>query len=161
MFATADSHLTLGAGNDGQFADLCVKLGLPRLLDDERFASNALRVRHREVLLPLLEARLRERTTAEWLTALDGAGFPYAPVNSLEQVFSDPQVVHNGLVVEVDHPTAGRLRQVAPPVRYSKAENRVRSAPPLLGQHTDEVLRQFMSLDEGKLTELRSRGVIQ
>ncbi|XP_037082866.1 succinate--hydroxymethylglutarate CoA-transferase-like isoform X2 [Pollicipes pollicipes] len=161
MFRTRDSHLTLGAGNSAQFTDLCVKLGLPRLLEDERFASNELRVRHRHELVPVLEARLAECTTAEWLRVLDGSAFPYGPVNNMEQVFSDPQVLHNGLVEEVDHPTAGRLRVVAPPVSYSKAENRVRAPPPLLGQHTDEVLRQFMALDDHRLAELRQRGVIQ
>lgn len=161
MFHTRDGRITLGAGNDAQFADLCVRIGLPRLLDDDRFATNALRVQHRAELVPVLEARLSESGTAEWLRTLQGAGFPYGPVNNMEQVFSDPQVLHNGLVEEVDHPTAGRLRLVGPAVRYSKAENKVRAAPPLLGQHTDAVLREFMALDDRRLSELRERGVIQ
>lgn len=157
---TADGHITIAAGSNDQFAALCRVLDLPELLTDERYATNALRVEHREALLTALATAFKRCTTKQWLEMLEGCPFPYAPINSLSQVFSDPQVVHNELVEEIKHPSVGRVKQVGPAVKFSASQNKVRTAPPLLGQHTQQVLTQLLGYTEHQVEELRRQGVV-
>ena len=129
-FATADGYLTLGGANDRQFGEMCQRIGRPDLAQDPHLQSNAQRVQHRHRLIAEMSRTLLSKTTDEWLRALDGAGFPYAPINPLRRVFEDPQVLHHGLVDTVSHPTAGPLAMVGPAVRFSGSDNRIRLPPP-------------------------------
>jgi crotonobetainyl-CoA:carnitine CoA-transferase CaiB-like acyl-CoA transferase len=158
-FATADGHLVLAVGNDGQFARLCEVLGRAALAVDPRFASNAARVKHRAALLAVLEPALAERPSSAWLVALEAAGVPCGPINDLRQVFDDPQVRHRGMRQEVEHPAAGRAALVASPIRLSDSPVAPPSAPPMLGQHTDEVLAE-LGLSAAEVATLRAAAVI-
>ncbi|MFZ1365807.1 MAG: CaiB/BaiF CoA-transferase family protein [Brachymonas denitrificans] len=145
-FPTADSDMILAVGNDGQFARFCTVAGRPEWAQDERFATNPQRVRHRAELIPLLRQTTVMRTTAEWVSALEQADVPCGPVNRLDQVFADPQVQARGIQVDLQHPL-GTVATVASPVRLSATPVQYRMAPPLLGQHTEEVLRDWLQTD--------------
>jgi crotonobetainyl-CoA:carnitine CoA-transferase CaiB-like acyl-CoA transferase len=159
-FATGDGHLVLAIGNDEQFARLCRLAGRPELASDPRFASNAARVENRASLVPTLEALLARRSSAEWIAALEPAGVPCGPINDLAEVFADPQVVHRGLRIEVPHPLAGTAALVASPIRLSETPVEHRVAPPLLGQHTREVLSQLLGLGKDEIDRLGRAGVV-
>ena len=141
-FPTAAGTLMVGAGNDPQFARFCAVVGLPGLPDDPRFRTNPDRVRHRDELSALLTAALRGRTAAEWSALCGAAGVPAGPVRDLAAAFADPQVAARGLVSAIDHPTAGAVRTVTSPVRFDDTPPRPYRHPPLLGEHTEEVLRE-------------------
>jgi len=159
-FAARDGHLVLAVGNDGQFARFCEVAGRPDLGADPRFASNADRVRNREVLVPALAALLSTRDRADWLAALEAAGVPCGPINDLAQVFDDPQVRHRGMRLEVPHPVAGTVPLVASPIRLSGTPLQPPTAPPTLGQHTREVLGDLLGMGEPELDALARAGVI-
>ncbi|MBL1093984.1 MULTISPECIES: CaiB/BaiF CoA transferase family protein [Streptomyces] len=139
---TADGHLMIAAGNDTLWQRLAHVLGLAPLAADPRFATNPDRVRHREHLIPLLEQALSRRTSTEWAQLLDEAGIPCAPITNVAQALASPQASARDMVTEIHHPTAGRLRTLASPLKLSDTPARIRTAPPLLGQHTDEVLTE-------------------
>jgi crotonobetainyl-CoA:carnitine CoA-transferase CaiB-like acyl-CoA transferase len=143
VFPAADGYIMVGAPNDRLFARVCDALGHPEWAADPRFATNAARVAHREVLLPLIASLLRTDTVAAWEQRLVATGAPVAPVNTMDRVFADPQVQHSGQVLTVDHPAVGPFKMVGPPVAYSATPARVQAAPPLLGQHTAEVLAEL------------------
>lgn len=159
VFEVADGHLILAVGNDGQFAKFCEVAGCTELSADPRFATNAARVRHREVLIPLLEPVLRSRPRQSWLQALEAAKVPCGPINALHEVFDDPQVRSRGMTVPMPHPLTDALRLVASPIRLSDTPVQYRRGPPLLGEHTDEVLQEF-GLDAAERAALRERGVL-
>jgi formyl-CoA transferase/CoA:oxalate CoA-transferase len=129
------------------------------LLADSRFSTPALRVTHRQALADLLGARFRAQPTAVWLERLEAAGVPAGPVLTYDQVFADPHVLHREMVVEVDHPTAGRTRVLGVPYKLSATPGAVRRPAPLLGQHTDEVLRE-LGYDDVAIADLRRRAVV-
>lgn len=158
-FEAADGHVILAVGNDAQFARFCVIAEHPEWRDDPRFARNADRVRNRETLVPLIASVMRNRPRGDWLAALETAGIPCSPVNAIDEVFADPQVRARGLQVAIDHPEQDALPMVASPLRLSATPVRYRSAPPMLGQHTDEVLREF-GWSPREIDDLRERGVI-
>lgn len=147
VFATSDGYIMLGAANDKLFAAFCEEAGRPAWVTDERFRTNADRVRHRDELVPLIDPLLRTDTTASWVERLEKVGVAVAPVNDLAQAFADPQVVHSGQVVTVQHPVAGDLRLVGPAALFSATPAEVRLPPPLLGQHTAEVLAEVENLE--------------
>jgi crotonobetainyl-CoA:carnitine CoA-transferase CaiB-like acyl-CoA transferase len=153
-------HLILAVGNDGQFAKFCEVAGRPELARDERFARNQDRVRNRAVLVPMLEAVMKTRSKAQWLPALEAAKVPCGAINNLAEVFADPQVRERGMVNEWDHPLAPGLRLVASPMKLSETPVRCDSPPPLLGQHTDEVLSRVLGWSAARITALREQGVI-
>ena len=159
-FASADGHLILAVGNDAQFRRFCEVAGQPALAEDARFMTNRARVAHRAELIPLLEPILRRRKTRAWIEALEAAGVPCGPINRLDEVFADPQVGHRRLRLELPHPLAGSVPQVAGPIRFSAAPSTAATAPPLLGQHTDEVLRGVLQLPAQECARLRELGVI-
>jgi len=159
-FATADGHLILAVGNDAQFRRFCELAGRADLADDARFAGNRDRVANRAALIPLLEPLLRTRTTHAWVEAMESAGVPCGPINRLNEVFDDPQVRHRGLRIELPHPTAGRVPLVASPMRLSASAVVRDRPPPLLGQHTSEILRDVLSLSPTELQRLEQAGVI-
>jgi len=159
VFAVADGHIVVAVGNDRQFARLCELLDVSALADDARFATNAGRVRHRDVLVPRLQAAFLQRQRQAWLQALEDAGIPCGPVNDLADVFADPQVQARGMVAGLLHPLADALPLVNSPIRLSATPVVHRHAPPLLGQHTDDVLREAGYDDDG-IAALRKRGVV-
>jgi formyl-CoA transferase len=159
-FACADGHVILAVGNDAQFAKFCAAAGEPGWALDPRFAKNADRVRHRDVLVPLVAAVLRTRTQRDWLAALEPLGVPCGPINRLDQVFADPQVVARGLRADLPHPLAGTVPQVRMPVRMSATPARHALPPPLLGEHTTAVLRDRLGLDAARIADLARRDVI-
>ncbi len=159
-FPTADGDFILTVGNDGQFRKFCEVAGHPEWADDPRFASNRARVAHRTELIPLIRQATVFRTTAEWVAALEQAGVPCGPINDLAQVFADPQVIARGLRVELPHPLAGSVPQVASPIRLSETPVEYRNAPPLLGEHSEQVLREWLGMAASEVAALRERGVL-
>ncbi len=159
VFEVADGHLILAVGNDGQFQRFCGVAGCPELAADARYARNADRVRHRDTLVPLLAARMTQRPRADWLAALDAAKVPCGPINDLAEVFDDPQVRARGMTLNVPHPHSDALQLVASPMKLSATPVSLRRAPPLLGQHTDEVLDEI-GVEADERGRLRTLGVI-
>ncbi|HEV7915614.1 MAG TPA: CaiB/BaiF CoA-transferase family protein [Albitalea sp.] len=159
VFEVADGHLILAVGNDGQYAKFCDIAGVPELARDPRFVRNADRVRHRSTLVPQLADVLKRRAKADWLAALEAARVPCGAINDLAEVFADPQVIERGMVVDVPHPLAGSVSLVASPMKLSATPVRYPRAPPLLGEHTDEVLREF-GLTKERCAALRQQDVI-
>lgn len=143
-FPSADGDFILTVGNDGQFRRFCEVAGHPEWADDPRFATNAQRVGHRKVLIPLIRQVTVFRTTAQWMVDFGAAGVPCGPINNLAEVFDDPQVIARGLKVSMTHPLAGQVDLVANPIRLSRTPVRYRSAPPMLNQHASEVLRDWL-----------------
>lgn len=159
VFETSDGHMILAVGNDGQFAKFCEVAGRPELAADPRFARNADRVRHRAMLVPLLEEIVRARPKQQWLSALEAAKVPCGAINDLAEVFADPQVQARGMTVPMPHPLADTLRVVASPMKLSGTPVQYRRAPPLLGEHTDEVLAEF-GWSDAERAELRRQHVL-
>ena len=159
VFEVADGHLILAVGNDGQFVRFCAVAGCAELAQDPRFAANANRVRNRDTLVPLLAAQMRQRSRADWLAALEAAKVPCGPINDLADVFADPQVRERGMTVAVPHPQADALELVASPMKLSRTPVQLRRPPPLLGQHTDQVLGEF-GLAAAEIEQLRKAGVL-
>ena len=158
-FATKDGYLVVAVGNDAQFARLCELSGRPDLVADPRFTTNPARVENRATLVPILQAIFAGRPTRDWVVALQGAGVPCGPINDLAQVFEDPHVRSRGLRVEVPHPLAGSVPVVASPMRLSKTPVH-HGTPPLLGEHTREVLGNLLGIGEAEIEALRRDRVI-
>ena len=159
VFEVADGHLILAVGNDAQFQRLCSVAECVALARDPRFTTNSLRVKHRADLVPLLAERMRQRKRTDWLSALEAATVPCGPINDLDEVFADPQVQARGMKQAVSHPLSDRLALVASPMKLSVTPVQLRRPPPLLGEHTDEVLAE-LGLDAPARQALRARGVI-
>jgi formyl-CoA transferase len=146
VFPTRDRPLALAVANEKLWGAFCTAIGRPEWSADERFASNPARVANRAVLLPLIEAELSARTCDEWMQLFVAASIPCGPVNDMQHLFDDPQVRHRGLVAEVEHPTIGTLRLAGIPIRFSESPGSIRRPPPLLGQHTEEVLAEVLGV---------------
>lgn len=159
-FPTADGYMIIAVGNDGQFGKLCATLGHAEWARDERFTTNPQRVKHRAELIDLLREVAMTRNTADWVAAMEGAGVPCGPINALDRVFDDPQVQARGLRIEMPHPLAGTVPLVANPIRLSGTPVQYRRAPPTLGQHTDEVLAQWLQLDAAALAALKHDQIL-
>ncbi len=159
-FRTADGHIILAIGNDSQFRRFCELAGRAELASDGRFERNSERVRHRDELVPQVAEIMLQKSSSDWLEALNQRGIPCGPINDLAQVFADPQVRHRGLQLELEHPVAGKVASVANPIRLSQTPVSYERAPPTLGQHTDEVLGELLEFDQARLDELRGRAVI-
>ncbi|ERH52322.1 CoA transferase [Ectopseudomonas chengduensis] len=159
-FPSADGNFILAVGNDGQFRKFCEVAGIANLADDPRFVTNKARVAHRAELLPLLRQATVFKTTAQWIEQLEKAGVPCGPINDLQQVFADPQVQARGLRLDLPNALGSSTPQVASPLRLSATPVTYRSAPPLLGQHTDSLLQKLLGMSETQIAELREAGVI-
>lgn len=159
-FPTADGDMILAIGNDSQFTRFCETAGHPEWAQDERFSTNAGRVQHRAILLPLIRQTTVMRTTQEWIVALETVGVPCGPINNLAQVFGDPQVQARGMQIDLPHPSAGSVALVASPIRLSATPVTYRHSPPLLGQHTREVLHTVLGLENEHIDQLAQHGVI-
>lgn len=159
-FASADGHIILAVGNDGQFQRFCKLAGCPELTEDSRFTSNRLRVEHRDALIPLLVPVLKKRSTDEWLALLEPAAVPCGPINTLDRVFADPQVQHRNMALTLPHPQAGKVKLVSNPVRFDGQALNAESAPPLLGEHTTDVAGRLLGLTEEQQQDLKKKGVL-
>ena len=159
VFETADGHLILAVGNDGQFAKFCGVAGRPDLAQDPRYAKNADRVRHRGTLVPLLAEIVKGRQKQDWLTALEAARVPCGAINNLGEVFADPHMQSRGMTVAMPHPLTDTLRLVASPMKLSATPVQYRRPPPLLGEHTKEVLHE-LGWSDAEVEALRNAGVI-
>ena len=159
-FPTADGDIILAVGNDSQFRKFCEVAGCTELADDPRFASNKARVANREVLVPMLRQTTVFKTTGEWISLLEQAGVPCGSINNLAQVFEDAQVKARGLRLDLPHALGCLAPQVASPIRLSQTPVEYRNAPPLLGQHTEQVLRSLLGMSLERIGELRSAGVL-
>jgi crotonobetainyl-CoA:carnitine CoA-transferase CaiB-like acyl-CoA transferase len=159
-FPSADGNFIIAVGNDGQFRKLCEVAGLTALADEPRFATNQARVAHRAELIPLLRQATVFRTTAEWVAQLEAAGVPCGPINDLAQVFADPQVKARGLRIDLPNSLGSTTPQVASPLRLSATPVSYRNAPPLLGEHTEQVLTHLLGLSPEQINALREAGVL-
>ena len=159
-FRTKDGDVILACGNDNLFGKFCEVAGCQHLAKDPRFATNAKRVENREEITRLLAEVFSKRTTRDWCDALEQAGVPNGPINNLKQVFDEPQVAARGMKIELEHAVAGRVPLIASPMKFSGTPLEFRSPPPVLGQHTDEVLRGVLGLTDAEVAKLRAEGVI-
>ncbi|MEB2870463.1 CaiB/BaiF CoA transferase family protein [Pseudomonas rhizosphaerae] len=159
-FPTADGDFILTVGNDSQFAKFAQVAGHAEWATDPRFVSNRQRVANRAQLIPLIRQATVFKTTQQWVTELEGVGVPCGPINDLSQVFADPQVLARGLALHMEHPLAGTVPMVASPLRLSASPVEYRHAPPLLGEHTQEVLEQLLNMDAHTYNQLHAAGVV-
>ncbi len=159
-FQTVDGHMILAIGNDTQFERFCSLAEKPELATDQRFQKNNGRVRNRDALIPQVADIMRVQTTEWWLEQLNRRGIPCGPINNLEQVFTNPQVRHRGMRKQLDHPSAGKIESVANPIQFSDTPIEYLLAPPVLGQHTDQVLSEVLGLDSIQINRLRVEEII-
>jgi len=160
VFATADRPIAIAAANQKLWINFCRALEREEWLEDPRFSTNPDRVEHRETLLPLVTARMEELTCEEWMERLVAASVPCGPVNDMESLFGDPHLRHRGMVQEVPHPTIGTLRLTGVPLKYSETPGRIQRHPPLLGEHTDEILTEVLGYSDEQIATLRADGVL-
>lgn len=159
-FQTSDGWIIVAVGNDGQFRKFVEAGGRPELADDERFATNPARVRHRGTLVPILAEMVKTRSKTAWIDALEAAGVPCGPINDLAEVFANEQVVARGMEVALPHPCGADVKLVRNPVRMSATPPDARTAPPLLGAHTDDVLRDMLGYDDARIAALKAKQAI-
>jgi formyl-CoA transferase len=159
-FKTRDGDVILACGNDNLFTKFCEVAGSQHLARDPRFSTNSKRVENREAITRLLADIFAKRTTKEWCDALEAAGVPNGPINNLKQVFEEPQVAARGMRIELEHALAGRVPLIASPMKFSGTPLEHKVPPPALGQHTEEVLRGLLRMDDAAIARLRSEGVI-
>lgn len=155
VFEVADGHLIVAVGNDSQFKAYCQALGQAELATDERFSSNPQRVRNRQTLVPLLAQIMLQKPAAYWLSLFESVNVPVGPINNLEQVYQNPQVVAREMKITLPHATAGEVNVVASPIRLSDSPVQYHSAPPLLGEHTEQVLQELLGLDAAQIQALQ------
>jgi crotonobetainyl-CoA:carnitine CoA-transferase CaiB-like acyl-CoA transferase len=158
-FDCADGKIMIAVGNDKQFVQLCHVLGRPEMALDERFTTTSLRVQHKQVLLPIVASILSQHSIDHWMPLLRKAVVPSAPIYDFKQVFEDPQIKHRELVKTVEHPLAGAMSVVGNPLNFSETPVEYKRAPPLLGQHTDEILREVLGMDAPEIARLSEQKV--
>lgn len=159
-FACSDGYIIVASGNDGQYQKFVEVGGRPELASHERYATNPLRVQHRDELVPILAEMVASQTRAFWIDRLEEVGVPCGPINNLDDVYKNPQVLARQLVREVPHPTAGTTKLVRSPMNLSRTPTDLAVAPPLLGQHTDEILRDVLGHSDAEIAALRAQGVL-
>jgi formyl-CoA transferase/CoA:oxalate CoA-transferase len=158
-FPTKDGFVMVTVGNNSLWRKFAHAIGMAELADDPRFRANRDRVAHREILLRLIGERLQEKTSAEWIELLDAEGVPVGPINTVADVFNDPHIRAREMLVELTHPTAGTIQAVGMPVKFSETPAGVETPPPLLGQHTEEVLA-WLSYTREQIRQLQDTGVV-
>ena len=153
-------YIALGVGNDNQWQKFCKLARIEHLIADPRYATNPKRVENRKDLIPYLQGIFLQKTSAEWLRLLAEAEIPNGPINTIDRVFADPQVVAREMVVEMDHPATGKYRVVGSPLKLSETPVQYRISPPLLGEHTQEILRDILKYSQAKIDRLKEEKVI-
>lgn len=159
-FATSDGHIIIAAGNDSQYQKLVQLGGQEQLANDARFISNPLRVKNREILIPLLAEMMKSKSKNEWINLLETAGVPCGPINNLQEVFEHEQVQAREMITTHNHPHASKLKLVANPMKFSATPVQKHIAPPLLGQHTDQVLSDILHYSQDHIAALKQQSVI-
>ncbi|MGF7059762.1 CaiB/BaiF CoA transferase family protein [Brassicibacter mesophilus] len=159
-FETEDGEIMVAAGNNSLWAKLCEAIEKPELTNDERFNENPLRNENYEELRPLLAEAFVKNTTKEWQDILDKAGVPNGPINTVDKVLEDPQVLAREMIVEIEHPVAGKLKVPGVPIKLSDTPGSVRTPAPTLGQHTEEILKEFLEYDKEAVQKLTEEGVL-
>lgn len=159
-FPTRDGQVIIAVGNDGQFQRLCTAMGCPELAVDERFATNPQRVIHREELVGKLCEHTRTRTSREWMDCLVEVHVPCGPIQNIQEVFEDPQVIARNMKLELEHPQLGKVPGIANPIKFSKTPQEYSKAPPLLGEDTDSILQRLLGKSLEDIAALRSGGVL-
>jgi len=159
-FATQDGDVILAIGNDGQYKRFCEAAGIAECATDARFASNALRIANRDACIAAITPAMKKKTTAQWIAVLEPLGVPCGPIHRLDEVFANPQIKHRKLQVNVPHPLAGTVPLVANPIKYSRTPLEYTVPPPLLGEHTDTVLRDLLGKSEAEIAALKNAGVV-
>jgi crotonobetainyl-CoA:carnitine CoA-transferase CaiB-like acyl-CoA transferase len=159
-FHTSDGYVIIAVGNDGQFARLAHAVGKPEWADDVHFSTNAARVKNRERLIELMNEVTRTRTTDQWVALFESVGVPCGPINDLEHVFKDPQVVARNMQMSMQHPKYGDMPLVANPIRLSETPVQYHHAPPALGEHTEEILTGLLGINSEQLVRLRKDSIV-
>lgn len=159
-FEAKDMYIIIAAGNNKLWAKLCRALAAPELIEDPRFHTNPKRVENRKECVDTLTSILKTKTGSEWVEILNAEGIPCAPINTMDQVFKDPQVLHRNMLVEVDHPSAGKIKMTGIPVKYSETEATIRRPPPRLGEHTDEILTDLLGYSLSKIEDYKVKSII-
>lgn len=162
VFPTSDSYIALAVGNDGQFERFCDLAGQAQLASDPKYSTNRARVEHRKVLIPILRELTQQKTSEVWLEVLATAGVPAGPVNDIKQVFDDPQIRHREMELTMPYPQAdkGEVSLIANPIRFSETPISYRHAPPVLGQHTNEILKEYLALSDEQIEQLKTNQTI-
>lgn len=160
MFQAKDGPMVVAVGNDGQFGKLCALLGRAELAKDPRFLTNPLRVKHRDDLVPQLEAAFTQKTADEWISSLTQLGVPCGPLNNIQQVFADPHIKSRGMQINIPHPRAGSVPGLANPARLAETPPQYERPAPLLGEHTHEILRGVLGLSDAEINQLASEKII-
>jgi len=161
VFATSDGHLILAVGNDGQFERFCKAAGVEHLAEDDQYRTNPQRIINRVALIAIMEEIFRQRPSAEWMSLLEAASVPCGPINTIDQVFDDPQIKHRKMARTLQHPQAGKITVTANPIRMASFDTTATKAPPRLGEDTESVLKDMLELPEERLNQLREAGVIE
>jgi len=158
-FDTTDGEIMIAAGNDVLWAKLCKVMERSDLAEHESFKTNLLRSTNYDILRPMIAEVIQTKNTHEWQEILDGAGVPNGPINTVDKVLEDPQVISREMIVEIEHPVAGKLKMPGVPVKLSETPGSIRRPAPLLGQHTDEILREMLGLTEEKIEQLKNENI--
>lgn len=158
-FETVDGQVMVAAGNDALWANFCRAIDIEPLCKDDRFSTNPLRNENYDALRPILAKIMKTRTTQEWQDILDNAGVPNGPINTVDKVVADPQVVAREMIIEIDHPISGKLKVPGIPIKLSETPGEIRMTSPLLGQHTEEILKELLNYDDEKIDELRRENI--
>jgi formyl-CoA transferase len=159
-FACSDGYIIVATGNDGQYQKFVEAGGRADLAFHERYATNPLRVQNRDTLVPILADMARTKRRDEWIELLEAVGVPCGPINDIGDVFANPQVQARGVAIELPHPAAGKVKLVRSPMKMSATPATSDKAPPLLGQHTDEVLHDVLGKSGDEIAALRAKGVL-
>jgi len=159
-FETSDGEIMVAAGNDALWAKLCEAIERPELINDERFMKNPLRNENYDELRPLLASAFKVKTINEWQDILDKAGVPNGPINTIDKVVKDPQVLAREMIVEIDHPVAGKTKMPGVPIKLSDTPGSIRTPAPILGQHAEELLKEFLGYDKETVQKLTEEGVL-
>ena len=159
-FKAKDGYIIIAVGNDNLWARFCNLINRPELINDERFATNPLRTQNQKALKAILDTVFPTKTVDEWIEALEGAGIPCGPINTIDRVVNNRQVQAREMIVEVEHPVAGKLKMAGVPIKLSETPGSVDTPAPLLGQHTEEILKDFVGLTAEQIAELREKEAI-